>query len=90
MLAQTYQCSCAFVGMGQHSLTNLYPVLHYLGVPLKLICVTSERKARLIERKYPYVKATASIDMILNDDEVKGVLVSASPSVHFSLASQIL
>ena len=89
-LAQTYQCSCAFVGMGQHSLTNLYPVLHYLGVPLKYICVTSERKARLIERKFPHVKATTSLDMILNDDEVKGVFVSASPSAHFSLASQIL
>ena len=89
-LAQTYQYSYAFVGMGQHSLTNLYPVLHYLGVPLKYICVTSERKAQLIERKFPHVKATTSLDMILNDDEVKGVFVSASPSAHFSLASQIL
>ena len=35
-LAQKYQYSYAFVGMGQHSLTNLYPVLHYLGVPLKV------------------------------------------------------
>lgn len=67
-----------------------YPVLHYLGVPLKYICVTSERKAQLIERKFPHVKATTSLDMILNDDEVKGVFVSASPSAHFSLASQIL
>ena len=89
-LAQTYQYSYAFVGMGQHSLTNLYPVLHYLGVPLKLICVTSERKARLIERKYPYVKATASIDDILTDETIKGVFVSASPSAHFSIASQVL
>ena len=89
-LAQTYQYSYAFLGMGQHSLTNLYPVLHYLGVPLKYICVTSERKAQLIERKFPHVKATTSLDMILNDDEVKGVFVSASPSAHFSLVSQIL
>ena len=89
-LAQTYQYSYAFVGMGQHSLTNLYPVLHYLGVPLKYICVTSERKVQLIERKFPHVKATTSLDMILNDDEVKGVFVSASPSAHFSIASQIL
>ena len=89
-LAQTYQYSYAFVGMGQHSLTNLYPVLHYLGVPLKYICVTSERKTRLIERKFPHVKVTTSLDMILNDDEVKGVFVSASPSAHFSLTSQIL
>ena len=89
-LAQTYQYSYAFVGMGQHSLTNLYPVLHYLGVPLKHICVTSERKAQLIERKFPYAKAATSLDAILNDDEVKGVFVSASPSAHFSIASQIL
>jgi len=89
-LRQTYQYSYAFVGMGQHSLTNLYPVLHYLGVPLKYICVTSERKAQLIERKFPGVKATTSLDTIFKDDAIKGVFVSASPSVHFSLASQIL
>ena len=89
-LRQTYQYSYAFVGMGQHSLTNLYPVLHYLGVPLKYICVTSERKAQLIEQKFPGVKATTSLDEFLNDEAIKGVFVSASPSVHFSLASQVL
>ncbi|MBR0048178.1 MAG: Gfo/Idh/MocA family oxidoreductase [Prevotella sp.] len=89
-LRQTYQYQYAFVGMGQHSLTNLYPVLHYLGVPLKYICVTSERKAKLIERKYPSVKATTSLDEILKDKAIKGVFVSASPSAHFSIASQVL
>ena len=99
-LRQSYQCSStersakpvtyAFIGMGQHSLTNLYPVLHYLGVPLKYICVTSERKARLIERKFPNVKATTSLDEMLNDETIKGVFVSASPSAHFSIASQVL
>ena len=89
-LRQTYQCQYAFVGMGQHSLTNLYPVLHYLGVPLKYICVTSERKAQLIERKYPSAKATTSLDEILKDEAVKGVFVSASPSAHFSIASRVL
>lgn len=89
-LRQKYQYPYAFVGMGQHSLTNLYPVLHYLGVPLKYICVTSERKARLIEQKFRHVKATTSLGTILNDDDVKGIFVSASPSAHFSIASQIL
>jgi virulence factor len=89
-LRQTYQYQYAFVGMGQHSLTNLYPVLHYLGVPLKYICVASERKAGLIERKFPDVKATTSLDEILQDEAIKGIFVSASPSAHFSLASQIL
>jgi len=89
-LRQTYQYQYAFVGMGLHSLTNLYPVLHYLCVPLKYICVTSERKAKLIERKYPSVKGTTSLDEILNDEAIKGVFVSASPSAHFSIASRVL
>ena len=76
--------------MGQHSLTNLYPVLHYLGVPLKYICVTSERKAQLIEQKFVGVKATTSLDEVLKDESIKGVFVSASPSAHFSIASQVL
>ena len=89
-LAQTYQCSYAFVGMGQHSLSNLYPVLHYLGVPLKYVCVTSEKKARLIEGKFPGIKAVASLDDMLGDESVRGVFVSASPTAHFSIASRVL
>lgn len=89
-LNETYRCQYAFVGMGQHSLTNLYPVLHYLQVSLKYICVTSERKARLIERKFKGIKATTTLDDILNDKVVKGILVAASPSAHFSIASRIL
>ena len=89
-LSHTYHNQYAFVGMGQHSLTNLYPVLRYLGIPLKYICVTSERKAQLIEQKFPGVKVTTSIDKILKDEAIKGVFVSASPSAHFSIASHVL
>lgn len=89
-LNETFRCQYAFVGMGQHSLTNLYPVLHYLQVPLKYICVTSERKARLIERKFNGTIATTRLDDILNDESVKGVLAAAAPSAHFSLASRVL
>jgi virulence factor len=89
-LNETYRCQYAFVGMGQHSLTNLYPVLHYLQVPLKYICMTSERKARLIERKFKGIKATTRLDDVLNDEDVKGVLVAASPSAHFTIASRVL
>ncbi len=89
-LNETYRCQYAFVGMGQHSLTNLYPMLHYLQVPLKYICVTSERKARLIERKFKGIKVTTRLDDVLNDEDVKGVLVAASPGAHFSIASRVL
>ena len=89
-LAQTYQYSYAFAGIGQHSLSNLYPVLHYLQVPLKYICVTSEEKARMVERKFHGVTATASLKRIVDDEAIKGVFVSASPSAHEFLASQIM
>ncbi len=89
-LNETYHCQYAFVGMGQHSLTNLYPVLHYLQVPLKYICVTNGRKARLIERKFKGIKATTRLDDVLNNEDVKGVLVAASPGAHFSIASRVL
>lgn len=90
LLSKAYQYSYAFVGMGQHSMTNLYPVLHYLGVPMKYICVTSKQKALLIESKIPHIIATTSIDDILGDDTVTGIFVSASPEAHFSIASRIL
>lgn len=90
LLARNYNGQYAFVGMGQHSLNNLYPVLDYLRVPLKYICVTSDEKARLIERKFHGVNATTSIDDILKDDTVKGVFVSATPSAHFPIAKKVL
>lgn len=89
-LTQTYSHPYAFVGMGQHSLTNLYPVLHYLGVPLKYICVTNEQKAQLIEKKFPHIHATTRLDDILRDPDIGGVFVAASPKAHFRLAQQVI
>lgn len=80
----------AFVGIGNHSTSNLYPVLDYLHVPLKYICCTSDDKLPLIEAAYHHVRATTSLSDILNDTEVKGVLVSASPKAHFSIASKVI
>lgn len=89
-LAQIYQYQYAFVGMGQHSLSNLYLVIRYLQIPIKYICVTSERKAQLIEKKFPGIKGTTSLDEILNDDTIKGVFVSTSPASQFSIAARVL
>lgn len=75
---------------GRHARTNLYPVLHHLHVPLKYICCTSEEKARLIARCVPWVKATTSLDEILEDKGINGVFVAATPSEHFAIASRVL
>lgn len=89
-LSHNYSEGYAFVGIGQHSLNNLYPVLNYLSVPLKYICVTSHKKAELISRKFVGVKATTSIDDILKDDTIKGVFVSATSTAHFQIAKKVL
>ncbi len=89
-LCDTYKCNYAFVGMGNHSIMNLYPVLQYLQVPIKYICCKSKDKLPLIENKYHGIKATTSIDEILDNNSIRGVFVSASPCSHFRLASKIL
>lgn len=89
-LSHPYRGKYAFVGIGSHSTSNLYPVLDYLHVPLKYICCKSTDKLRLIEAAYPAVHATTSLQEILADEEVKGVLVSASPQAHFVLATEVL
>ena len=89
-LKETYEGAYAFVGMGQHSLSNLYPVIHYLQIPLKYICVTSEDKAALIGRKFRGVIGTTDFDAILADPEIKGVFVAASPKAHFAIAQKVL
>lgn len=89
-LQQTYQGKYAFVGIGNHSTSNLYPVLNYLHVPLKYICCKSKDKLPFIEAAYPNVHATTSLDEILNDDEIKGVFVSVSPQSHFAISSKVI
>ena len=89
-LKETYEGAYAFVGMGQHSLSNLYPVIHYLQIPLKYICVTSEDKAALIGRKFRGVIGTTDLDAILADPEIKGVFVAASPKAHYAIAQKVL
>lgn len=89
-LKETYSGSYAFVGLGNHSLANLYPVIHYLQIPLKYICVTSEDKAALISRKFQGVTGTTDLDAVLSDPEIKGVFVAANPKAHYAIAKNVL
>lgn len=79
----------AFVGVGQHSLSNLYPVIDYLGVPLKYIFSRTKENAELHAKKHN-AKGTDDLEQILNDPEVKGVFVCSHPKAHFELSKQIL
>lgn len=89
LLQGDYKMKYAFVGIGSHSVNNLYPVLDYLHVPLKYICCKSTSKVELIRKKVG-VTATVTLDDIIDDDEVGGVFVSVSPDAHYDIAKKVL
>lgn len=89
-LQSIYTDKYAFVGLGNHSINNLYPVLDYLHISLKYICCKSVDKIPLIIRKWENLQATTSLNDILIDKEVKGVFVSISSNAHFEMAQQVL
>lgn len=89
-LNHIYTQQYALVGLGNHCIGNLLPVIQYLQLPLKYICCTSEKKAELISQKYKGVKGTTSLQDILNDDMVSGVFVAANPHSHFHIANEVI
>lgn len=89
-LNHIYTQRYALVGLGNHCVSNLLPVIQYLQLPLKYICCTSEKKAGLISQKYKGVKGTTSLQDILNDDTVSGVFVAANPHSHFHIANEVI
>jgi virulence factor len=90
MLKKKYIGKYAFIGIGNHSMNNLYPILNYLNVDIKYIVVHSEDTADLIRANFPDVIALTSLEAVLKDEMIKGVFVSANPLAHFSLAKQVL
>ncbi len=90
LLQKKYKGKYAFVGIGNHSIHNLYPVLNYLNVDLKYIVAQSQDTVDLIQNNYPNTTATTQLSDVLEDSEIKGVFVSANPASHFGLAKQIL
>lgn len=89
MLQSSYTAKYAFVGVGSHALQNLYPILEYLGIQLKYICCKSPDKLELIERRFG-VKATTSLDMVLNDNEVMGIFVCTDPQNHYEICTRVI
>lgn len=85
----SYKYEYAFVGVGGHSLDNLYPIIDYLGVPLKYIHSRTLANAEKLALKYNAI-ATSNLNEILKDPKVKGVFVCASPSVHYEIGLQVL
>lgn len=85
-----YRHQYAFIGIGQHSLSNLYPVIHYQGIPLKTICTRHLKDAQQMAARFPNCTGTDQLSDIINDAAIKGVFVCASPSQHAAITSELL
>ena len=60
----SYSHQYAFVGVGGHSLDNLYPVIDYLGVPLKYIHSRTVSNAEKLAPKYGFRSSEIKIKII--------------------------
>ena len=54
------------------------------------VCCSSASKAAAVARKYPGVRGTTSLHEVLDDKEIDGVFVAATPSAHFAIARAVL
>jgi virulence factor len=90
LLRNTYHSHYAFVGVGNHSLNNLYPVIHYLHIPLKYIVVKSRETANSLNENQWGTQATTDLEVVLNDSEINGIFICAHPDSHYNLVKKCL
>lgn len=80
----------AFIGIGMHSLSNLYPIIHHFGITLKYISTQSSTWENRMLESFPDTRFIHSIEEIADDPEVEGVLICTSPSAHFDILKKLL
>lgn len=89
-LTMKYDHKYAFIGIGGHSISNLYPVINYFRIPLKYIVTHSSDNASVIDTHFENVKGTHDLNEVLNDKEIKGIFICAQPKKHFELIKRCL
>jgi virulence factor len=89
-MKNSYSSKFAFVGIGNHSISNLYPIINYLRLELKYIVTKSEKNANIIDKNFLNIEGTFDLEKVLNDTEIKGVFISANPEAHFNLVKKAL
>lgn len=90
LFKQKFKSNYAFVGVGNHSINNLYPVLNYLNVNLKHIVVKNEDTVEMVKHHFTNSLVSTDLEKVLNDSDINGVFVSITPSVHFQLAKKVI
>jgi len=67
--------SFAFIGVGQHSFDNLYPVILNMGVRIKYLYSRQPAVATQAARLFPGCTGVSALSMILEDPLIQGVFI---------------
>ncbi|MCF6402479.1 Gfo/Idh/MocA family oxidoreductase [Chitinophaga filiformis] len=67
--------SFAFIGVGQHSIDNLYPVILNMGVRIKYLYSRQLQVATQAARLFPGCTGISELSVILNDPAIRGVFI---------------
>jgi predicted dehydrogenase len=82
--------SVAVVGAGAWGKNHIRVFSEIPNVRLKYVCDRDSSKLTSLQKTYPQTKMIETVNPILQDPEVKGVVVTSSAHSHFPLAREIL
>jgi predicted dehydrogenase len=80
----------AVVGAGAWGRNHIRVFSEIPNVRLRYVCDQDPSKLRWLQETYPQTKAVEDLKPILQDPEVRGVVVASSALSHYSLAKEIL
>jgi predicted dehydrogenase len=82
--------SIAVVGAGAWGKNHIRVFSEIPGVRLKYICDSDPKKLSALQKSYPDALTTSDLSPIVQDPEIKGVVIAASALSHHPLAKQAL
>jgi UDP-2-acetamido-3-amino-2,3-dideoxy-glucuronate N-acetyltransferase len=82
------QARIAVIGAGSWG-RNLVRNISQLGA-LKAVCETKVKSLQSCRAKYPNIICTESIDDVLNDPEINGVVVATPAKSHYEITKKVL
>ena len=80
----------AVVGAGAWGKNHIRVFSELPNVRLKYVCDSDRSKLLSIQRAYPQAKMVETMKPILEDSEVRGIVVASSAASHYSLAKEAL
>jgi predicted dehydrogenase len=80
----------AVVGAGAWGKNHIRVFSEIPGVRLKYICDKDHSKLDLLQKSYPHSMMLEEIGPILNDSEIRGVVIASSAISHFPIAREAL